>query len=143
MNWSINESGASSRPDATACQLGARQSAGVCHPSRTFVSFRLGLPGFPACFAIPVRRPPVPLARLSCGRSPALVRLRPVLCVARRLSDVTILFSIPSRSVVLVRSIADALGQLPPLPADHGRSQPHWLLALQARPYEEAGEKKE
>jgi hypothetical protein len=92
MNWSINAYHGSSRPDETPSQFGSRQSAGVCHPSRTFVSFRFGVPGFPACRTIFVRRPSLPLARLSCGRSRALVRLRPVLCVAGRLPDVAVLF---------------------------------------------------
>src|SRR4029077_2125443 len=151
-NWSTDESRLSIRPAGAEGQLGARQSSGACHPSRAVVSFHLGLPGFPACLAIPVRRSPLSLARLSRGRSRALVWLRPILCVARRIPDVAVLFSLrplrmaepgaqgspdisprPSapawRTVCFGRRIVDAPGQLPDLPADHGRSQLHRLLA--------------
>jgi len=83
-NWSTIDYQASSRPDDTQGQFGARQSAGVLS-SFSYCRFIPFWPTWISCLpTISVRRPPS-LARLSGGRSRALVRLRPVLCVARRL----------------------------------------------------------
>ena len=98
-----------------ADQPGDRQSAGGRHPAGAVVPFGAGLYRLPAAPAVRLRRPALPVARLSDRRRTALVRLRPVLRLAGRLPDVV--FPAAVRAVHLAEPDAQGAARLSGRPA--------------------------